>query len=101
MFSDIEEEQMALYINDTKFSEIAEIICEEGLSGLDKAVQIIMNQAMLIERDRHIKAERYESRPERTSYGNGFKHKQLKTRIGKLELSVSQTRDGQFYTHDL
>ena len=35
---------MALNVNDTKFLEIAEIICEEGLSGLDKAVQIIINQ---------------------------------------------------------
>ncbi len=62
---DKKEEQMALNINDTKFLEIAEIICEEGLSGLDKAVQIIINQAMLIERDRHLKAERYERTPER------------------------------------
>ncbi len=51
----------------------------EGLSGLDKAVQIIINQAMLIERDRHLKAERYERTPERTGYANGFKPKQLKT----------------------
>jgi len=29
---------MALNVDDTKFLEIAEIICEEGLSGLDKAV---------------------------------------------------------------
>lgn len=88
---------MALNTNDNKFLEIAEIICEEGLSGLDKAVQIIINQAMLIERDRHLKADRYERTPERTGYANGFKPKQLKTRIGKLELSVPQTRDGQFY----
>ncbi len=88
---------MALNINDTKFLEIAEIICEEGLSGLDKAIQIIINQAMLIERDRHLKAERYERTPERVSYANGFKPKQLKTRIGKLQLSVPQTRDGKFY----
>jgi len=47
---------MALNVNDTKFLEIAEIICEEGLSGLDKAIQIIINQAMLIERDRQLKA---------------------------------------------
>jgi hypothetical protein len=32
---------MALNVNDNKFSEIAKIIYEEGLSGLDKAVQII------------------------------------------------------------
>jgi len=79
---------MALNINDTKFLDIAEIICEEGLSGIDKAVQIIINQAMLIERDKHLKAERYERTPERVSYANGFKPKQLKTRIGKLQLSV-------------
>ena len=57
MTIDKKEEQMALNINDTKFLEIAEIICEEGLSGLDKAVQIIINQAMLIERDHHLKKE--------------------------------------------
>ena len=34
---------MALNINDTKFLDIAEIICEEGLSGIDKAVQIIIH----------------------------------------------------------
>lgn len=52
---------------------------------------------MLIERDRHLKAERYERTPERTSYAKCFKPKQLKTRVGKLELSVPQTRDGKFY----
>ena len=88
---------MALNVNDTKFLEIAEIIYKEGLSGLDKAVQIIINQAMLIERDRHLKVDRYERTLERTGYANRFKPKQLKTRIGKLELSVPQTRDGQFY----
>ena len=88
---------MALNVNDTKFLDIAEIICEEGLSGIDKAVQVIINGAMLIERDRHLKAERYERTPERVSYANGFKPKQLKTRIGKLQLSVPQTRDGKFY----
>ena len=40
---------MALNVNDTKFLEISEIICEEGLSGIDKTVQIIINRAMLIE----------------------------------------------------
>ena len=70
---------MALNMNDTQFLEMAEIIYEEGLSGLDKAVQIMFNQAMLIER------ERYERTPDRTSYANGFKPKQLKTRVGKLE----------------
>ncbi len=37
--------QMTLNVNDNKFLEIAEIICEDGLGG-DKAIQIIINQAM-------------------------------------------------------
>jgi putative transposase len=60
------------------------------LKGLDKAVQIIINQAILIEQDRHLKADRYERTPGRTGYANGFKSKLLKARIGKLELSVPQ-----------
>ena len=48
---------MALNVNDNKFLEIAEIISDESLSGWDLAVQIIINQAMQIERDRHLKAE--------------------------------------------
>ena len=46
---------MAFTVDGTKFLEIAEIICESGQSELDKAVQIIIKQAMLIERDRHLK----------------------------------------------
>jgi len=43
---------------------MAEIINEDGLSGLDKV--------MLIERDRYLKAERYERTTERTGHANGF-----------------------------
>jgi putative transposase len=53
------------------------------LSGLDKAVQIIINQAMLIERDRHLRADRYERTPRDLNPNN-------------FELSVPQNRDGQF-----
>ena len=37
---------MALNVNDTKFLDNAEIICEEGLSGIDKAVQIISGSSV-------------------------------------------------------
>ena len=76
---------------------MAEILNEDGLSGLDKVFQMMLNQAMLIERDRYLKAERYERTTERTSHANGFKPKTLKTRVGKLDLSVPQSRDGKFY----
>ena len=44
-------------------NKLLEIISEEGFSGLNKAVQIIINQAMLIERDRHLKAAHYAITP--------------------------------------
>jgi hypothetical protein len=50
---------MALNFNDTKFLEIAEIICEEGLSGLDKAVQIIINKPVMVNSNHHFLSRVY------------------------------------------
>ncbi|MDQ2995035.1 MAG: IS256 family transposase [Pseudomonadota bacterium] len=52
---------------------------------------------MFIERERHLNAEHYERSPDRAGYANGYKPKTLKTRIGKLDLLVPQTRDSDFY----
>ena len=46
---------------------------------------------MLFERERYLKAQSYERTEERISYTNRFKPKQLKTRVGQLDLSVPQT----------
>ncbi len=88
---------MAMRINDTKLSDLAEIISENGMDGIGSAVQILINQAMIIERDRHLHAQAYERTESRTGYANGFKPKTLKTRLGALNLAVPQVRDGDFY----
>lgn len=67
------------------------------MDGLGSAIQILINQAMLIERNRHLNAAPYERNDSRTGYANGFKAKSLKTRIGTLELLVPQVRDSDFY----
>ncbi|MFI4918075.1 MAG: transposase [Legionellales bacterium] len=51
---------------------------------------------MLIERNRHINAEAYE-RTELRGYSNGFKPKQLKTRLGLLSLNGPQARGSDLY----
>ena len=84
-------------INDTKLSYLAEIISANGMEGIGSAIQILINQAMLIARDRHLHAQAYERTESRTGYANGFKPKTLKTRLGALNLSVPQVRDGDFY----
>lgn len=76
-------------------SDILELLRgEEGAIG--RALELIFNQVMILERERHLKASLYERSDERTGYANGFKPKQLKTRSGVLDLRVPQTRDG-FY----
>jgi putative transposase len=88
---------MAMQVNDSKIHTIAELLSEKGLDGLGEVVQIAINEAMLIERERHLNATRYERTSERNGYANGFKPKQLKTRLGELNLSVPQVRNGDFY----
>ena len=83
--------------NDNVLSEISEILFNEGMGGLNSAITILINQAMQIERTKHLKANPYERSAERQGYANGFKDKDLKTRIGLLPLKIPQVRDGDFY----
>ncbi len=83
--------------NDSILSEITEVLFKDGMSGLDKAVSIIINEAMRIERSKHLNADPYERSNQRNDYANGFKGKTLKTRIGEIELKVPQVRNCDFY----
>lgn len=88
---------MTMRTNDTGISGLAEVLSEKGLEGLGSAVAILINEAMLIERDRHINALAYERTELRSGYSNGFKPKQLKTRLGALSLQIPQVRGCDFY----
>jgi len=78
-----------------------ELITQEGFEGLGKAIQLLFNEAMRLERAKYLKAEPYERSKERETYANGFKPKTVKSRLGELSLKVPQTRDGQFYPSSL
>ncbi|PKP61475.1 hypothetical protein CVT91_03170 [Candidatus Atribacteria bacterium HGW-Atribacteria-1] len=45
----------------------------------------------------HLGAESYERTPGRKGYRSGYKSRQLKTRVGKLELRIPQTKGTSFY----
>lgn len=77
--------------------DAVKLLASEGLEGLQSAIELLVNEAMLLERERHLGASAYERSTERSDYANGFKPKQLKTRIGKLSLQVPQVRKGDFY----
>jgi putative transposase len=88
---------MAMHVNDSKLISAVELISEKGFAGMCEAMQVLLNEAMRVERNRYLQADHYERKTERISYANGFKPKHLKTQIGELSLSVPQTRDGNFY----
>lgn len=88
---------MAVRVNDSKLSEVVELISERGFAGMAEAMQILLNEAMLVERARHLQVQPYERNPIRQDYANGFKPKLLKTQLGELSLNVPQVRDGDFY----
>jgi len=76
----------------TGISDLVQIISEQGMAGLGSAFQVLLNQAMLIERDRYLGETSYERTDTRTGYANGFKPKGLKTRLGSLDFSIPQVR---------
>lgn len=88
---------MAVRVNDTKVSEAVELIAEKGFAGMIEAMQVLFNEAMLIERSRYLGVDPYERSEARHDYANGFKPKQLKTKVGGLSLQIPQVRSAEFY----
>jgi putative transposase len=83
-------------------------ITEELLHGLflsngrdeafSKLLEEIFNQVLLAQSSEQIGAEPYERAEERTAYRNGFRDRQMTTRVGTLTLRVPRHRNGQFST---
>ena len=78
-------------------AEALEELNFNDMEGLCPTLQKLLNELMLIERERTLKAAPYERTEKRQGYANGFKDKTLQTRLGKLDLKLPQTRDISFY----
>ena len=80
--------------NLTLSNQLINILLKDGLSeGLTQIAEMIMNAAMLVERERHIGAAPHQRGAERDGYANGYKPRSYQTSFGQLELSVPQVRD--------
>lgn len=88
---------MTLEMDDNRITPAIKAILENGLTDIGNSIKLLINQAMLIERENYLGAKNYERVTSRTGYANGFKKKILKSRFGALELSIPQVRDGEFY----
>jgi putative transposase len=85
----------------TPFDLMIQVLDEHGFDGMARAIQVLVNEAMKIERSEVLQADPYERTDQRRGYANGFKPKTLNTRVGKVELQVPQTRDVEFYPKSL
>lgn len=81
--------------------EFLEELSITGLEGLPELIQIVINEAMKLERQKYLGVNPYERSPERQSQANGYKAKTVKTRVGEITFDVPQTRDSGFYPEAL
>jgi len=67
-------------------------------NGLAKLLEAVLNQVLDAQASEQVGAGRYERSDDRVAYRNGYRPRQLYTRVGPLTLLVPQMRDGQFST---
>ena len=63
-----------------------------------KLLEEIFNQVLIAQSTEQLGAEPYERSDDRTAYRNGFRNRELTTRMGTLTLRVPRHRNGNFST---
>jgi len=92
-----------IYNNDcTLPKEYLEQLTAEGLEGLTDMLRVLVNEAMQIEREKHLNAKPYERSDKRSGHANGYKPKTVRTRAaGEVTFDIPQVREGGFYPQAL
>ena len=72
-------------------------LAEQGFDGMAQAMELLLNECMKFERQQALGVGPYQRGEARHGQANGFKPKQLKTRVGPLNLRVPQVRGAEFY----
>ncbi len=80
----------------TRFEDLLQLLSEHGFEGMAEAIEILMNEAMKLERSEVLGATPYQRSASRRGHANGFKPKTVNSRLGRLNLKVPQTRDVEF-----
>ena len=82
-------------------TDVLDQIAAGGLDALLEAIRLLINAAMLQERQKMLGVGPYERSPERQAHANGFKDKTVQTRMAALTLAVPQVREGGFFPKSL
>ena len=81
----------------TEKKTILEHLISGGVKDLKPVIEILLNEAMKIEREEALKAAPYERNPERLGYANGFKEREYVSRMGTMRIQIPQARGLSFY----
>lgn len=81
----------------TALDTITELLAEYGFDGLARAVTVLLNEVMKVERAHALGAGPYQRSDDRKGHANGYKPRTIHTRIGPLTVEVPQTRGVEFY----
>ena len=82
----------------TRLTTVAQEALVDDPEFLRELVQHALQTILEAEMEAHLGASRCERTPERRGYRNGYKPRQLQTRVGTLDLLMPQDRDGSFST---
>src|SRR5579885_1542966 len=88
--SEFEFEAQADSTSPTGFQEVLELLADHGFEGMAQAMQMLLNEAMKLERSQVLGAQPYQCTFERRGYANGYKPKAVETRLGRLKLAVAE-----------
>lgn len=83
--------------NFTKIRSIMEEVIDHGVGNLVPALELLLNEAMKLERDMAVGAKSYERTESRKGYANGFKERNYQSSVGSLKLQIPQARGLSFY----
>lgn len=88
-------------VKDTLIDQIVKGLIGKGPEGLQPVLELLFNAAMKVEREQFLGAGAHERSEERKGYANGYKPKEIQTRMGALELAVPQVRGLGFYPQSI
>jgi transposase-like protein len=88
---------MTRQMQSTELDSIIQLLAEHGFDGMAQAIEVLMNEAMKLQRSEALGALPYQRTADRRGYANGFKSKTVNSRLGTLKLEIPQTRDVEFY----
>ena len=81
----------------TEKKNILERLISDGIKNLVPSIEILLNEAMKLERESALGAALYERNEERKGYANGFKDREYASRLGSLRIQIPQVRGLSFY----